>query len=513
MATKLDKVIARKKLDEKVRKEIKRRQKISKKSKGKKRTRKPKSKYKKRRKKKITTTQVAQPPIRLSNKAGDKLEVNITAKERRKKRKKPKSFAEKRAEEIAGTGVADASVLRHGQKVASEVLGYSTQARDPLKLRGGASRYNVAGGVAGFHDVSARYDTREPQKGIRTPQTTIEQRIEQLEEKVDQNATDKRSSRRANMKGRRKKKPDDDDDDDDFQDPQGKPQTRQAPKKKTIYPQYDYSGFRPISELEPPEDIFYEPAYVPYRPLTAETRAPPVPPAGIKRTKKLKDPPALPKLETSTDESDFEDDEPPTQPKPIFIGGGPPKQKFKKASRVPIPPPSANFGVEPEPEPTSFAGRKKPQPQPEPEPAPAPAPRPESPIEDFEFVDAQTEEPPEPVAVQPPQQEQILPEREEEEDKPPIQAVRRGRPAGAKAKPQSEETKELKKDGKRLLSILKNVLGKGNFKAKDLDDISTDADFDAVDFEAIYGDIDPETASNLRLYWMVRQALGLTPPP
>ena len=510
MATKLDKVIARKELDEKVRKEIRRRLNISKKTKGKKRTRKPKSKHKKRRKKKVTTTQVAQPPIRLDNKKGDKLEVNIVAKERRKKRKKPKTFAERRAEEIAGTGIADPSVFKQQQRITSEALGYQTQTKDPLTLRGKVGRYNVAGGVAGFHDVSARYDTREPQQGIRTPQNTIEQRLEQLEEKVSGPAF-KRSSRRPNMKGGRRKPDDDDDDDDDFFSPRGKPPPAPSAARRTRYPPYDFSGFRPISELEPPEDVFFDPAGpqppLPVRPLTAETRA---------KIKPITDPdeappaPASmgdirPKSVRATKRTPSTDDDPPTQPQPIFIGGGPPKQKFKKASRISIPPPAANFGVDPEPDPTSFAGKKKPQPQPEPEPAPAP--RPESPIEDFEFEDVQGEEPPQPVPVE---QEEVQPERREEEDKPPIQSVRRGRPPGSKQKPQSEETKELKAEGKRLLAILKNVLGKGNFKAKDLDTIRSDAEFDAFDFEAVYGDIDPETASNLRLYWMVRQALGRT---
>ena len=164
----IDKVITRKKKVEAVNKEIKRRRKISKKTRGKTRKRKKKNKGKKRKKKVVTTTQTKQPPIRLTDKeAKALLQVNITAKERRKKRK-PKTFAEKRAEEIRKTGVADPAVLKAQQKISSEVLGYTTQTRDPLTLMGRRGRYNVEGGVGGFYNVSGRYNTFDDDLGLRT---------------------------------------------------------------------------------------------------------------------------------------------------------------------------------------------------------------------------------------------------------------------------------------------------------------------------------------------------------
>ena len=134
-------------------KEIRRRQRISKKQKGTKKKRKTKNKGKKRKKKVVTTTQTAQPPIRLSNTKGDKLEVNIVAKERRKK--KPKTFAERRAEEIAKTGIADPAIIREQQRITSDVLGYRTQSRDPITLRNRRGRYNQQpADVRGYSSVN-----------------------------------------------------------------------------------------------------------------------------------------------------------------------------------------------------------------------------------------------------------------------------------------------------------------------------------------------------------------------
>ena len=132
-------------------KEIKRRQRISKKTRGKTRKRKTKNKGKKRKKKVVNTTQVRQPPITLTDKeAKALLQVNITAKERRKK--KPKTFAQRKADEIAKTGIADPSILREQQRISSEILGYRTQTRDPLTLRGRRGRYNQQPrGVSGIN--------------------------------------------------------------------------------------------------------------------------------------------------------------------------------------------------------------------------------------------------------------------------------------------------------------------------------------------------------------------------
>ena len=150
-----------KKARDKARKEILRRSRISKAQKGTKKKRKPKSKFKKRRVKKITTTQKKQKPIVLSDKdAKSLLQVNITAKERRKK--KPKSFAERKADEFAKTGVADLAQLRNQQRIASQQLGYTTQSKNPMALaKAGGGRYNqqapqVSGG--GSADAYGKFD-------------------------------------------------------------------------------------------------------------------------------------------------------------------------------------------------------------------------------------------------------------------------------------------------------------------------------------------------------------------
>ena len=106
------------------------------------------------RSKKITTTQRKQPPIKLTSRKGDKLEVNIVAKERRRKR--PKTFAEKRAEQFRSIGVADLAQLRQQRGIASDVLGYRTSTNDPVGIRqAGGGRYNQGGGVGG--GISERY--------------------------------------------------------------------------------------------------------------------------------------------------------------------------------------------------------------------------------------------------------------------------------------------------------------------------------------------------------------------
>jgi hypothetical protein len=144
---KIDDIIAEREAVAKARKEIARRKKISKKQKGTKKKRKTKNKGKKRRKKIVTTTQTKQKPITLTDKeAKALLQVNITAKERRKKgagRPAGLSFAEQRAQQFQKTNVADLSQLRQQQQIASDILGYTTQSRDPLQLRrAGRGRYN-----------------------------------------------------------------------------------------------------------------------------------------------------------------------------------------------------------------------------------------------------------------------------------------------------------------------------------------------------------------------------------
>lgn len=144
---KIDDILAEREAVAKARKEIARRKKISKKGKGTKKKRKTKNKGKKRKKKIVTTTQTKQKPITLTDKeAKSLLQVNITAKERRKKgagRRAGPSYAEQQAQQFAKTNVADLSQLRQQQRIASDILGYTTQSRDPLNLRrAGRGRYN-----------------------------------------------------------------------------------------------------------------------------------------------------------------------------------------------------------------------------------------------------------------------------------------------------------------------------------------------------------------------------------
>ena len=92
---------------------------------------------------------------RTSRKEDQNIIIEEVVKERRKKQ--PKTFAQRRAEQFAKTGVADLSQLRQQRQIASGILGYQTQSSDPLTLRGGAGRYNQDGGIAGFSNISARY--------------------------------------------------------------------------------------------------------------------------------------------------------------------------------------------------------------------------------------------------------------------------------------------------------------------------------------------------------------------
>ena len=604
----IDKVISRKTEIDKVNKEIKRRKNISKKTRGKKRTRKPKSKYKKRRKKKVTTTQVAQPPIRLTNKGGDKLEVNITAKERRRKRKsKPKTFAEKRASEIAKTGVADASVLRHGQKVASEVLGYTTQARDPLTLRGGASRYNVAGGVGGFQDVGARYDTKDPQQGIRTPQNTAQTKTDFLGDDFGTAGQGPRSRRRPSFKDNRRGDDDDDDDDDDFQDPQYKPPLPVRPLTKEYKYKTEQERQSEINEKlsmsketrpRPSWDTGWnESIFGRTKGIHGETqrREPTEPPSArlkpyaekvlnlpqarnifqqTQRTPTAPQPEPEPKgvitplRPVSPDDrpespDDFERvvESPDYQrrvaeskrtytevPKPRKAEAQP---RFKPIVRRPIPTSRENFmtgqsediedseiqaiikEVQGEPKQIEFKPPPIDDTQPEPEPEPVPrltyagkkkpqkekliSPKQESPIGAFDFVDViEEEEREDPGLPESPKKPEPEPEPIPPEPQPPIQSTGRGRgrPPGSKNKPKTQPTQEdaddPKTEGRRLLKILKNVLGKTNFTATILDDIGSIEELDIL-IESVYTDEDDETKDNIRAFWNTRKQLGKTP--
>ena len=171
---KIDEVLSKKQAIAEAQKEIERRNKISKSSKGKKKKKKKltkkeaeaiirkhlrKRKSRKSRKKVVTTTQKKQKPIVLTDKeAKSLLQVNIQAKERRKK--KPKSWAERQADKFGKTGIADLSQLRQQRQIASEHLGYQTQSQDPLAIRkAGRGRYNV--GVPGVRGISREEQTGE----------------------------------------------------------------------------------------------------------------------------------------------------------------------------------------------------------------------------------------------------------------------------------------------------------------------------------------------------------------
>ena len=99
---------------------------------------------------------------------------------------------------------------------------------------------------------------------------------------------------------------------------------------------------------------------------------------------------------------------------------------------------------------------------------------------------------------------------------PPIQSTGRGRgrPPGSKNKPKTQPTQEdaddPKTEGRRLLKILKNVLGKTNFTATILDDIGSIEELDIL-IESVYTDEDDETKDNIRAFWNTRKQLGKTP--
>tara|TARA_R110002074_G_scaffold397243_1_gene587480 strand:+ start:1253 stop:2878 length:1626 start_codon:yes stop_codon:yes gene_type:complete len=533
----IDKVINRKKVVDDAQKEIKRRKNISKKTKGKSRKRKKKNKYKKRKKKKVTTTQVAQPPIKLDNKKGDKLEVNIVAKERRRKRK-PKTFAERRADEIAKTGVADPAILKQQQRVASEVLGYNTQTRDPITLRGRRGRYNVDGGVAGFGNVSGLYDTRDPQQGIRTGlQSDAVRRkgfisMEQAEKLVQQDRKRRIPNLRRGTRGTQTEDTDTDDDDDD--DPRGggairktqtkrtpapqpepEPTTAPAPAPRPAPPSQTTIGTTyippPLPRRTPPENYFAG-ALAPDTPLRFRPLSQPVPPAtpladveeeiveltggqpaspiitgiqpvGTPQQPQYQDAPSTPTGIAFDDDGFFTPTAtglilPPEEP---ITTAQPPSRivapSVRPAEAGELERPGSALGRAPQDAPKGGGGSAFRRPPPPASP-PQPAPEPEQ----------------------------------------PIQSARRGRgrPRGSKNKPRtatpfvSEETgqgidrAELKFEMLRLQNLLKQRLG--SWKAKEVDEVQSLEELN----EAIQSITDDaETAELIRLFWQIRLQLGL----
>ena len=522
----IDKVISRKKKVDEVNKEIRRRKNISKKTKGKTRKRKAKNKGKKRKKKKITTTQVAQPPIRLTDKeAKALLQVNITAKERRKKRKsKPKTFAEKRAEEISKTGVADPSVLKAQQKIASEILGYTTQTKDPVTLRGRKGRYNVAGGVAGFGNVSSRYDTGDDQLGIRTGlQSEAVRRkgyitIEDAEEMVANDRRDRRIPNvRRGTKGTQTRKDDDDDDDDDDprgggritkRTPQPQPEPEPAPRRPRRTQETGTSPIYippPIPRRTPPESYFAgrisTDTPLRFRPLSQ-----PVPPQS-------------PEENISEEIIELTEGQPST---PITTGfqpvGTPQQPQFPDA---PSEPSGIAFDDEGFATPTATGLVLPPE-----EPLPAPSSRLQGPSAIKPELGITRKEEPEirvgdvgseRSAFRPPSRAGRASPVEPEPEPEVIQSVRRGRgrPKGSKNKPRTatpfvlEETGQgidratLKFEMVRIQNLLKQRLG--SWRAKEVDEVQSLEELN----EAIQSITDDaETAELIRLFWQIRLQLG-----
>jgi hypothetical protein len=553
MVNPIDKVINRKKAVENANKEIKRRKNISRKTRGKTRKRKEKNKFKKRKKKKVTTTQVAQPPIRLSNKDGDKLEVNIVAKERRKKRK-PKTFAEKRAEELRQTGIADPSILKQQQKVASEILGYRTQTRDPIALRDRRGRYNVEGGVSGFQSVSGRYTdvAGKGQRGIRTGvqsdavgRDALIDEIEKLNnEKELKKQSESRRKRQPNFRtfGTQTKKGDDDDDDDDTPPPppnvkrrgrtsQPEPQPEPEPQAQSRLLTPPPQKTRAVSTFTSPlsvTDRGTSPAVIP-APLPRRT-----PPEEYFAGRLRQDTPVrfrpinLPDVPPQVVDEDTDEEI------AGITGGDSPEQ----VGIQPISPPQQPQG-DPTPEPFDPDDEGFATPTLTDSQVQFPAPRPESrkkkdlpsaflrpssrealEREGLTFRDTPVDIDKVDIggggsAFRRPKRRSPSPEPEPE---PVVQSVRRGRgrPKGSKNKPRSdtpailESTKDvvaradLKMSMVQIQRILKRRLG--SFGAKDVDDIQSLGELKEM-ISAI-GDIDAETSGLIQDYWQIRMQLG-----
>ena len=141
MSSKIDAILKEITTFDKSRKEKKRRENISKATKGKKKPRKEKKEKKKKQRKqrgvKIIQTDLSPKVVRDKKDKGDDITINITGKRKNKAGAgRSTAFAEARRELIESTGVADPSMLRNQQRISSEILGYGTQSKDPLTLRG-----------------------------------------------------------------------------------------------------------------------------------------------------------------------------------------------------------------------------------------------------------------------------------------------------------------------------------------------------------------------------------------
>ena len=158
-------MISRKEQMAKFQKEQARRKKIGDTQRGTKKKRKAKSKGKPRVRK---TKTIPMKKSRTNTSTKQDQVINIVAQERRKKRK-PKSRAEKQAEYVRQIGVADqGQALRNQQRITSEQVGYSTQSRDAVALRGRQGFYNRGGGVGGYNSVGGGFQVGGQDSGLRT---------------------------------------------------------------------------------------------------------------------------------------------------------------------------------------------------------------------------------------------------------------------------------------------------------------------------------------------------------
>jgi hypothetical protein len=164
---KIDRVLNQRQRIAQANKENRRRARIGRSQRGTTKSRKAKSKGKHRKKKVIRTTNEPK-RIRAKANTGQDIDINIVTKERRKGGGR-KSFAERKNEEAKATGVRDPAQLRNAQRIASEMLGYTTQSKNPLALtQGRRGRFNVDGGVGGFSSVNPRIQVRGEDAGLRT---------------------------------------------------------------------------------------------------------------------------------------------------------------------------------------------------------------------------------------------------------------------------------------------------------------------------------------------------------
>lgn len=149
--SKIDKKIAELKRLEKQRKERERRTKIS-----------------RTKKKNISIKEI---PQQIGRRAQANVIIVGGARSDVGKKRKPKTFAEKKNREIQSTGIQDYAQLRGQRRVASDKLGYETQTKDPLALSRGGGRY--------LRDASDTEATRRYGGGGRTGSEEVVRRENQ----------------------------------------------------------------------------------------------------------------------------------------------------------------------------------------------------------------------------------------------------------------------------------------------------------------------------------------------